>query len=108
MERLNQKKESGSRYSQLLILIFLAITLFQSCSKEDVVPGLEIPDEIKSVNNFIWDNMDFYYFWREYMPTDLDPNAQPDPAVSVELGDRFAVCGLPGEIKSTGGSRQGS
>ncbi len=79
MERLNQKKQFITTYSRLFIISFLVIALFQACTKEDVVPGPDIPDEIKSVNNFIWDNMDFYYLWREYMPTDLDPNTQPDP-----------------------------
>jgi C-terminal processing protease CtpA/Prc len=81
VERLNQKKQLVSNYRWLFPILFLAITLLQSCSKEEVVPGLEIPDEIKSVNNFIWENMNTYYLWRENMPTDLDPNAQPDPIV---------------------------
>jgi C-terminal processing protease CtpA/Prc len=79
VERLNQKKQLITTYSRLFLILFLAVTLFQACSKEEVVPGLDIPDEIKSVNNFIWDNMNTYYLWRENMPLDLDPNAQPDP-----------------------------
>ncbi|MGD9329628.1 MAG: hypothetical protein PVH48_11720, partial [Cyclobacteriaceae bacterium] len=76
---MNQKKQLITTYSRLFLILFLAVTLFQACSKEEVVPGLDIPDEIKSVNNFIWDNMNTYYLWRENMPVDLDPNAQPDP-----------------------------
>ncbi len=78
---MNHKKQLITTYSRLFLILFLAITLFQACSREDVVPGLDIPDDIKSVNNFIWDNMDTYYLWRENMPADLDPNVQPDPVV---------------------------
>jgi C-terminal processing protease CtpA/Prc len=47
-----------------------------SCSKEEVYP---IPDDIRSINNYIWESMDLYYLWREFMPSNLNPDVQPDP-----------------------------
>lgn len=61
----------------LLMLIFIS-----SCNKNDeITPADQIPANIKSVNNYIWDNMDLYYLWRDFMPTDLNPNTEPDPKV---------------------------
>jgi C-terminal processing protease CtpA/Prc len=65
--------------SFFLVIIFGAIALLSSCSKDD--PGSEIPVHIKSINNFIWDNMDLYYLWRDFMPSNLNPELQPDPAI---------------------------
>ena len=66
-------------------LIFLPTILFIvisfSCTRNDIVPYSEITDEIRSINNFIWENMDTYYLWRDYMPSNIDPEAQPDPAL---------------------------
>jgi len=62
----------------LISVLFLGI--LSSCTREDVVPDPEIPVEIRSINNFIWENMDTYYLWRDFMPANLDPEKQPDPA----------------------------
>jgi C-terminal processing protease CtpA/Prc len=67
-----------SRFVHLNLVILLIFQL--SCTKEEVVPEPEIPDEIRSVNNFIWENMDLYYLWRDLMPSNLDPNTQENPA----------------------------
>lgn len=77
---MNQNKQLSGSNSRLLLILFLAVTLFQACSRDEIGPGHDIPDDIKSINNFIWDNMDTYYLWREYMPANLDPNTQADPA----------------------------
>jgi len=53
--------------------------LLNSCSKDEVDPGSEIPEDIKSINNFIWESMNIYYLWRDFMPANLDPKLQPDP-----------------------------
>lgn len=67
---------------KFIVLTFLYSLLFlSSCNKEDVAPNPYIPDDIRSVNNFIWDNMNTYYLWNEFMPTNLDPERQPDPVV---------------------------
>ena len=79
-DNLNQKKPLRSVFSRLNLILFLVILLFTSCSKEEITPGPIIPDDTKSINNYIWEKMDNYYLWREFMPTDLDPNQQPDPA----------------------------
>jgi len=52
-----------------------------SCNKNDeVIPG-NVPENIRSVNNFIWQNMDVYYLWRDFIPSNLDPDKEPDPTV---------------------------
>ncbi len=59
---------------------FLTFLIFASgCKDDEVEPGPEIAPEIKSVNNYIWDNMDLFYLWREYMPTNVDPDSETDP-----------------------------
>lgn len=69
------------QHIQFLIIGFIAISLILgSCNKEeDISPGTTIPEDIRSINNFIWDNMDVLYLWRDFMPTNLDPNKQTDP-----------------------------
>ena len=67
---------------RLLYLIpVLSLIYLSSCSRDEVGPGPEVPSEIRSINNFIWENMDTYYLWRDFMPTNIDPEKQPDPAV---------------------------
>jgi len=70
-----------SREIHFFIIGIIAISfIFNSCSKdEDINPGNIVPEDIRSVNNFIWDNMDVLYLWKDFMPTNLDPNDQPDP-----------------------------
>jgi len=80
VDNLNQKKQLGSIFSRLNLISFLALIFIAACSKEEIAPGPIIPDDTKSINNYIWENMDNYYLWREFLPTDLDPNKQTDPA----------------------------
>ena len=80
MENLNQKNRLVFYLSRLSVISLFAVVFITSCNEEEVTPGPFIPDDIKSINNFIWENMDNYYLWREFLPSDLDPNKQPDPA----------------------------
>ena len=82
MESCDLKKRSFPklRINWLLSVIFAVLLGVAGCTWEVANPGPGISDEIKSVNNFIWANMNYYYLWREFMPTNLDPNQQPDPA----------------------------
>jgi C-terminal processing protease CtpA/Prc len=79
VDSLDHTKKLITKFSYFFIIPFLALIILSACTKDEVAPGPVIPDDIKSVNNFIWENMDTYYLWRELMPTDLDPDAQPDP-----------------------------
>ena len=78
--KLNYKNQGIPiiRFTFLIPFISIGI-LLSSCSKDEVDPGSEIPAEIQSVNNFIWENMDTYYLWRDFMPSSFDPEKQPDP-----------------------------
>jgi len=80
VDSLDHTKKLIQKFSYFFIIPFLALIILSACNKDEVAPGPVIPDDIKSVNNFIWENMDTYYLWRELMPTDLDPDTQPDPA----------------------------
>lgn len=80
MESLDHKKKIILKFSYFFLISLLALIVLSACNKDEVAPDPIIPDDIKSVNNFIWENMDTYYLWREFMPTELDPNTQTDPA----------------------------
>jgi C-terminal processing protease CtpA/Prc len=67
-------------FKQIYQIPFIFLLLFTSCSKDEVTPDPVIPTEIQSINNFIWENMDLYYLWRDFMPANLDPERQPEPA----------------------------
>ncbi|HLF33538.1 MAG TPA: S41 family peptidase [Cyclobacteriaceae bacterium] len=56
--------------------------LSAGCRRENEDPiDYNIPEEIRSVNNFIYDNMKFYYLWNSHIPGKLNPNTEPDPKV---------------------------
>ena len=62
----------------IVLLGFAAI--FQGCRKEDeLIIDSSIPAEIRSVNNYIFNNMNSYYLWADNIPGGLNPNVEPDP-----------------------------
>ena len=69
---------AAPRLSFLTLTFLIGILL--SCTRDDIVPNHRIPNEIRSINHFIWENMDYYYLWRKFMPSNIDPEQQPDPA----------------------------
>ncbi len=63
--------------------VFLFLFLFlSSCNKNDKEASL--PEEIRIVNQFIWENMDVYYLWRDFMPADVNPDKETDPKAFFE------------------------
>jgi C-terminal processing protease CtpA/Prc len=67
----------------LLILVW-SLLLFSCEENKDVTPEPEtIPSGVIKINEFIWDNMDFTYFWRTEMPR-LDPKKQADSETFFE------------------------
>ncbi len=62
--------------------IFTAAVLldFTGCHKNDEpVPNDSVSAETRSINNFILDNMKYYYLWADFIPGNLNPNTEPDP-----------------------------
>lgn len=62
--------------------IFFPLLLFISCSddqniKPDETDENPIPLSVRNINKFVWENMDFAYFWNDKMPN-LDPDKEED------------------------------
>jgi carboxyl-terminal processing protease len=67
-------KRSVSFYvTGFLALIFLFLA---SCVGDD--DDLKAPREIREINEFIWENMDIYYFWRDKMPRNIQRDQEQD------------------------------
>ncbi|HER08052.1 MAG TPA: hypothetical protein ENO20_03995 [Bacteroides sp.] len=61
----------------ILISFFIGGLIFlTSCPKDEEDPI--ISNEVKIINNWIWEGMNEVYLWEEYIP-DMDPDIQPDP-----------------------------
>ncbi|MCG8578364.1 MAG: S41 family peptidase, partial [Bacteroidales bacterium] len=65
-------------YYFLIILIGLSLT---TACKDDDNPSPEepnpVPLEVQNINKFVWDNMNFVYFWNTEMPN-IDYKREPD------------------------------
>ena len=61
--------------------IFSLLLIFSSCNSElDVEPKSEntpFPTEYAEGNNWILENMQFFYLWNEHLPTDYDIEVDP-------------------------------
>jgi len=66
--------------------VLLGVLLLARCEKDVPNPGNNnnnndttgISSDIKYVNNWIRDVMSEVYFWNEFLPSDLNPNNEPD------------------------------
>ena len=116
------------KYSFLIMFLFLSI-LFSCSDNEDPVviddtddSDVEvIENEYEYVNDWIYENMDVYYFWTDELPSDPDNTLDPESYFESLLyaydedtnpeGDRFSfisddaeslLAEFSGESKSTG------
>ncbi|MFN8258557.1 MAG: S41 family peptidase [Bacteroidales bacterium] len=62
----------------MLLLVFLLLVT-NSCKKNEDPSGNNLPDSVKTVNEFIYQNTIDYYLWNEYIPAGIDINDYPDP-----------------------------
>lgn len=62
-------------YSMAAILILLLVI---SCKKQ-TTPEAQIPAATIHTNHWIYENMNLYYLWKNYMPTNLDTTKEADP-----------------------------
>lgn len=52
--------------------------MFTSCEKDDNTKAT-VDEETLAINHWIKGNMENYYFWNDYMPTDIDVEQESDP-----------------------------
>ena len=68
-------------FAGLTFVLFSGTLFFSSCQKDDNSPGNGIPAETRSINNFIYSNMKYYYLWTDEIPSGIDPDNESDPRV---------------------------
>jgi len=64
-----------------VILVF-GVFFLASCSKDEVKPS----DETLTINDFIWENLNDYYLWDDYLPQNIDRSQEFD---SYEYFDKL-------------------
>lgn len=68
-------------YKSLLIFILGFVLLLAGCEKDtdsDPDPDPGLPEEIRILNNWIWEGMNDLYLWEEFLPN-LNPDFEEDP-----------------------------
>jgi C-terminal processing protease CtpA/Prc len=89
-------KSPGNFISRNWLLLLVAVTpLFLSACKDDeddIAPEPIVNAENKYVNDWIQENMDFWYLWNESLPLNTDRNLAPDTYFTRLLNkdDRFS------------------
>ncbi|HNW54035.1 MAG TPA: hypothetical protein PKN21_07175, partial [Bacteroidales bacterium] len=82
-----------TRYSLVLIVVTLAMSaLMPSCKKDPKDPE---PKKSTYVQNWIYDNMKYWYYWTDQMPANPDTTLDPEEFFYSLLyngpeGDRFS------------------
>jgi carboxyl-terminal processing protease len=77
------------RFAPLLIILLLGT--LTSCKEDDPSPGITNKANAK-INNWILENMDFWYLWNDQLPASPDKNAAPEEFFESLLvdEDRFS------------------
>lgn len=80
MKRLiRRENQTRVRMNVVAGLFLMLLILAGGCNKDhEVIPG-NVPEDIRSVNHFILQNMDTYYLWSDFIPSGLNPDTEPDP-----------------------------
>jgi carboxyl-terminal processing protease len=78
-------------YSRLLLTIILAAGVLVSCKEDDPSPDA-VASENSKVNEWILENMKFWYLWNEELPSNPDKSLAPEPFFESLLvsEDRFS------------------
>ncbi len=69
-----------SAVKRLSYVVFFLVVVLTACEKDPIPTGTDDPNisaSVLTINEFIFENMDLYYFWNEEMP-ELDYMLQPD------------------------------
>jgi len=54
---------------------FIILPLLFSCRDDEIKPS----SQVLEINNFIWENMNDLYLWKDFIPQDIDKTAELDP-----------------------------
>src|ERR1700741_5409281 len=85
---------------RLLNLVFLLVVVI-ACDRDDPEP----PNE--HVNNWIYGNMDFWYYWKYEIPTNVDKTLAPDDFFELLLSDKDRFSWIQKNYKELLGLLQG-
>jgi carboxyl-terminal processing protease len=66
--------------STFLLLPALIMLIFISCKEEDLKPSTEVLE----VNEFIWENMNEMYLWKDFIPQNINRTNEFDPKAYFE------------------------
>jgi len=63
----------------ILIFFLFAFFVFNSCNKNDQPIVDKLPEDVRIINEFIYNNTNDLYLWNEYIPGGIDINNYPNP-----------------------------
>lgn len=67
--------KSANQSIMRLLYIAIPLLLFSSCKDEDILASSQTIE----INDFIWQNMNELYLWKDLMPQNIDRNKEIDP-----------------------------
>ncbi len=89
-ERLHAfaRKTAQLKYRVFALLVLIALVSFQACREDD-----EPATGDTYINNWIYDNMSFWYYWNNQLPEKPNRNQEPEDFFSSLLSteDRFSA-----------------
>ena len=65
--------------NSLLVKVFLLLIFFSGFSGCDDDIENPIPENIRAINQWILESMETYYLWADYIPSNTQPEHEPDP-----------------------------
>jgi carboxyl-terminal processing protease len=68
-------------YGRVIGLIFVASLALLGCRPADPGPGANLPEEIRTINQYVHDQMNDAYLWAEQVPPTIGPFDRPDPGL---------------------------
>lgn len=67
--------KSANQYILLFWFLAIPILFISSCKEEDIIA----PTQTIGINDFIWENMNELYLWKDLMPQNIDRSKELDP-----------------------------
>ncbi|MCU0451600.1 MAG: hypothetical protein MUC97_17440, partial [Bernardetiaceae bacterium] len=68
-------------FSRVIGLPLIASLGLFGCLQNDPGPGANLPEEIRTINQYVHDQMNDSYLWAEQVPQNVGPFDQPDPGL---------------------------
>ena len=69
---------SLNRVAKLSIWVVLVISAIACSNDNDFDPTI-VDEQTRSINNYFLDNMEVLYLWNDQIPSNVDPDREPDP-----------------------------